>query len=319
MHRDEPEVPVVTVLMPVYNGERFLRDQVCSILVQRNVDVRLVILDDGSTDESFTLATELARDDDRITIVERRPNGGLIAAVDRLLGFVDSAYFAMSDQDDVWDPDKLSRSVDALNRSGTKLVYSDVRIIDEHGTVIEKSYWTSRAIEPVAGTSILPVVFRNPIIGHTIVASADVAAIARGFPRDLIYYEVWLVAAATRLGRIGYVGDQLGSYRAHSTNVVGPVDRRLHAKIRKVLTEPKRLRTRQQQRTAALAAISNDRAEFRGLAQTYRLGFAGRVANIPRFMRELKVGMPAVAAPVLLRETLMFVVIGPVESGHHAQ
>ena len=319
MSRTDPDHPVVTVLMPVYNGARFLREQVDSILSQQHVDVRLVILDDGSTDNSFALATQLAEKERRITLVERRPNAGLIAAVARLLSYVDTPYFAMSDQDDVWDTDKLHRSIAKIQQTGIKLVYSDVRIIDAVGTVVEDSYWTSRAIRPVSGTNLLPVVFRNPIFGHTIVATADVAARINKFPRDLIYYEVWLAAAATRLGSIGYINGQLGSYRIHSSNVVGPLDRRLYAKAFRRIRQPGRLYIRQQQRRAALAVISECEPGYRLLADLYDQGFIGRMHNMPRFVQELRDGQPAIGYTTVLKETFMHLLIGCGNGDPHAK
>ena len=310
MSRTDPDHPAVTVLMPVYNGARFLREQVYSILGQQKVEAQLVILDDGSTDNSFALATQLAEEERRITLVTRQPNAGLIAAVARLLSYVDTPYFAMSDQDDVWDSDKLHRSISTIQQTGIKLVYSDVRIIDEVGTVVEHSYWTSRAIRPVGGTNLLPVVFRNPIFGHTIVATADVAVGIDKLPRDLVYYEVWLAAAATRLGSIGYINDQLGSYRVHSANVVGPLRRRLPAKALSRIRQPSRLRIRQQQRIAALAVISKWDPGYRPLAALYDQGFTGRIINSPRFVKELRRGRPTIGYSAILIETLMHLLIG---------
>ncbi len=310
MSRTDPDHPAVTVLMPVYNGARFLREQVYSILAQQQVDARLVILDDGSTDNSFALATQLAEKERRIALVERRPHAGLIAAVARLLSYVETPYFAMSDQDDVWDPDKLHRSIATIKETGIKLVYSDVRIIDEVGTVVEGSYWTSRAIRPVSGTNLLPVVFRNPIVGHTIVASADVAVSINKLPPEPVYHEVCLAAAATRLGSIGYINDQLGSYRIHSSNVVGPLDRRLYAKAFRRLRKPGGLRIRQQRKKAALAVISECEPDYRLLADLYDQGFTSRLLNIPRFVQELRHGQPAIGYSTILIETFMHLLVG---------
>lgn len=319
MNRIKPVFPAVTVLMPVYNGARFLREQIYSILAQQCVETRLVILDDGSTDNSFELATELATKDDRIILVDRQPNAGLIAAVERLLTYVDTPYFAMSDQDDVWDPDKLHRSIAALDRTQTTLVYSDVRIIDYEGTILENSYWTSRAIRPVGGRNLLPVIFRNPIIGHTIVAIGDVAVGLREFPRDLIYHEVWIAAAAARLGPIGYLDTQLGSYRIHSSNVVGPIEARFLAKVIRKLREPERIRIRQLQRIAALAAVAEDRPEYRSLAELYRQGLIGRVCTLSRFFRELGRWRRTLGYRTILKEALLHMLIGPVSSSIHAR
>lgn len=319
MSRTDPNHPAVTVLMPIYNGERFLREQVDSILSQQYVDTRLVMLDDGSTDNSFELATQLAEKERRITLVDRRPHVGLIAAVADLLSYIDTPYFAMSDQDDVWDPDKLWRSIARIKQTGIKLVYSDVRIINEAGTVVEASYWTSRAIRPVSGTNLLSVVFRNPIIGHTIVATADVAVSVKEFPPDLVFYEVWIAAAATRLGSIGYLNHQLGSYRIHSSNVVGPLDRRLHVKAFRRLCQPGRLRIRQQQRKAALAVISECDPDYRLLADLYDQGFVGRLRNIPRFMQELRHGQPTLGYPTILKEMFLRLLIGCGNGDPHAK
>lgn len=306
----DPELPAITVLLPVYNGERFLRQQVDSILAQRGVALRLIILDDGSTDNSFALATRLAEQDKRITIAERRPNAGLTSAVARLLRLVETPYFAMSDQDDIWDPDKLCRSIAALRNNDVKLTYSDVRLIDEGGTVIEESYWASRSIQPLTGTDLLPIIFCNPIIGHTIVASRDVAYALPAFPHDLIYYEVWLAAAAMRLGSVSYLDTQLGGYRTHTTNVVGPLSQRLSTRIYGKLKKPSSLRVRQQQRISALSALSEHRIEYKALSEFYSEGILGRLRHLSHFVQELRKS-PALGFPTITKEALAHLVIGP--------
>jgi glycosyltransferase involved in cell wall biosynthesis len=272
--------PSVTVLLPVYNGERFLREQVSSILGQTGVNVRLVLLDDGSTDNSLTLVENLAEDDSRV-VAERQQNSGLISAVARLLTFIDTPYFALSDQDDVWDSEKLARSVQALRAPGVKLVYSDVRLIDEQGRLVEESYWRSRRIKPVSGKNLLPVIFRNPIIGHTIVATSDVAQQVGTIP-------IWLAAAAARLGFVDYINDQLGSYRVHSSNVVGPSAQRIHSRLFEKLIAPKRLQIRQQQRCAGLSILAEYDRDYQFLYDLYMASSPERLLNSPKFLYEIK-------------------------------
>lgn len=321
MSKTETRLPVVSVLMPVYNGARFLNEQIDSILAQEGVDVRLVILDDASTDNSFELARIRASRDGRITLLRGASNVGLCGSVSRLLWTVDTQYFAMSDQDDVWDPDKLSCSIVALSRPRVKLVYSDVRIIDENGSITTDSYWTSRAIRPIrgTGTNLLPVVYRNPIVGHTIVATADVATAARDLPSSLIYYEVLLAAAASRVGEVDYINDQLGSYRTHASNVVGPLERRLSARVVGRFRDSRRLRLRQRQRIAALTLLASEYTEYEKLAELYQHGLCGRVFNIYSFVHELGRSRSVLGLPLIVKESLMHLLIGPGDMRVHAR
>ena len=80
----------ISVLLPMYNGERYLAEQVRSILGQEGVDVRLLIVDDCSRDGSLALARSLAAGDGRITVLENAENRGLIGTLDRLLSLVET-------------------------------------------------------------------------------------------------------------------------------------------------------------------------------------------------------------------------------------
>src|SRR4051794_19207155 len=87
----------VTVLMPVFNGERFLDAQIQSILAQDHRSLRLVIADDGSHDRSHDIAMSYACVDRRVEVTRSDENKGLIPTVDRLLSSVETEYFALAD------------------------------------------------------------------------------------------------------------------------------------------------------------------------------------------------------------------------------
>lgn len=309
MYANEATYPEVTVLLPVYNGSEFLSRQVESILCQERVRVRLVLLDDGSTDGSLSLIQNLAARDRRISVVAQTVNRGLLPAVYRLLSLVRTPYFAMSDQDDVWDTNKLADSVAALEESGAKLIYSDVRIVDSDEKIVESSYWTSRRITPVNEDGALQLVYKNPIIGHTIVASADVARSVRLYPRGLLYYEVWLASTAMSLGSITYSTRQLGSYREHSANVIGPQKARAFAKISSKLGQPRKIYRRQQQRVAALAVLSNYSDMYSPLAMLYQQALPAKVVNLPRVARELSKDEGGIGKLSALKEILFYLLI----------
>lgn len=115
----------VQVLMSAYNGERFIRAQIDSILLQEGVNVRLLIRDDGSTDATLNIIKEYIADN-RVTLIEGVNVGFRKSFLWLLDNSPEADYYAFSDQDDVWEPDKLSTAVSMIrNHSQDKsLLYT---------------------------------------------------------------------------------------------------------------------------------------------------------------------------------------------------
>ena len=273
--------PCITVLMPVFNGGSHLAQQVESILRQDVVDLSLMAIDDGSSDESHRLLMEMARRDSRIIVSRHDSNRGLIQTIGELLAEVRSPYFALADQDDIWDRSKLSTSIEFLCTENVKLVYSDVRVIDSTGIVTVERYLRKNGIKSIEGSNPLPFVFRNPAIGHTIVSTVDVAHLAKDIPDGLVFHEAWLVAAACALGQVRFIDAALGSYRVHSSNVVGPKSGGLRRRT-KTIANLRRLEMRQRIRTVGLKAVASLHPEFTGIADAYSTDGPRRVLLAPR-------------------------------------
>jgi glycosyltransferase involved in cell wall biosynthesis len=314
--RPSPTAGSVTVLMPVYNGERFLRAQIESILDQDFHAVRLTVLDDASVDGSLAIAKEFAAIDPRVTVLRNYMNQGLIRSVGRLMSSVVTEYFALADQDDVWDTSKLRRSVDVLRSRGALLVYSDVRVCDEHGTVTEKAYLRSRGIRPAIGREPVAFVFRNPAIGHTIVARREVAEVASDIPPDLVFHEAWIVAAACAIGQVDFINDQLGSYRVHSTNVVGPLSSGLFHRFLRMQNVPGRLQDRERTRANALTAISRWNPEMKKVAELYRRRGTRRIIAMPILTRFLVRHARQIGVRAVVIESILFVICGFARAEH---
>ena len=122
--------PKIAVLMATYNGLSWLSEQVHSVLNQVNVDLFLYVSDDASSDGTYELIGKLAKADSRINLlpkIQRRGSAGknfyrLVCDVD-LAGF---DYVAFADQDDIWNPDKLSSHIDLIKNSNAEAVSSNV-------------------------------------------------------------------------------------------------------------------------------------------------------------------------------------------------
>jgi len=123
--------PRVTILMPVYNGEKFLHAAITSVLRQTERDFELLLIDDGSTDCSVQIATEF--EDPRIRIVRNEKNLGLVPTLNRGLDEARAPFIARADADDLNHPVRLERQLDAIEKSGAAVVGSDVFLIDGAG------------------------------------------------------------------------------------------------------------------------------------------------------------------------------------------
>ncbi|MGH7786514.1 MAG: glycosyltransferase family 2 protein [Candidatus Binatia bacterium] len=110
--------PLVTVLMPVHDGAPFLRQAIDSVLHQTLADFELLVIDDGSTDDSAAIAVACAAVDPRVR-VDRQAHAGLVAALNRGLDTIDSELIARADADDVNHPDRLALQVALLSAHPT--------------------------------------------------------------------------------------------------------------------------------------------------------------------------------------------------------
>jgi glycosyltransferase involved in cell wall biosynthesis len=165
---------------------------------------------------------------DRVLVREDDEAGsGAYRAFERCLGRApaEARYVAPCDQDDVWHPDKLAVLVDALERSGALLAYSDLRIVRPDGTVLSETYWTDRD----NGTSDMgDLLATNVVTGAASVLRREVLDVALPFPSEVdgSYHDHWLALCALALGELAYVDRPLVDYVQHGANLVGHAERR---------------------------------------------------------------------------------------------
>ena len=124
--------PAVSVVIPVYNGENYLRLALESVLGQTFQDFEIIVVDDGSKDSTPDIAQSFG---DRVRYV-RQENAGVAAAVNHGISLARGRYFAWLSHDDLWAPEKLSKQLRALQGiDGPAICYTDVKFIDREGKV----------------------------------------------------------------------------------------------------------------------------------------------------------------------------------------
>lgn len=125
--------PKVSVVMPVYNAEKFLRESIDSILRQTYEDFELIIINDGSNDRSKYIIDHYAKQDSRIVSINQT-NHGVVYSANKAIEMARGEYIARMDADDVSFPDRLRQEVNILDsHPGTVLVCSSFEIFDEQG------------------------------------------------------------------------------------------------------------------------------------------------------------------------------------------
>lgn len=134
----------VIVMMSTYNGEKYIEEQINSILNQEGVVVKLVIRDDGSTDRTKSIIKKYCEKYKNIELYEGE-NIGYIKSFMWLVqkvGFEKDTYYAFSDQDDVWNKYKLKAAIDKIVEQICDkpiMYYSDLNVVDKYGKFIKKA------------------------------------------------------------------------------------------------------------------------------------------------------------------------------------
>lgn len=242
-------VPISAALC-TYNGARFIREQVRSICLQTQAPAEIVLSDDGSTDDCAAVAREAWRTchrerpglDIRLEILQNTQPLGVTRNFQQAVSACRSPLIALSDQDDVWDADRLEAMARVFSaRDDLLLLHSDARLIDEDGRDLNWSLFGAlgvRASELSAiheGRAFDVFMRRNLATGATIVFRQKLLQRALPFPDGWLHDE-WLAVIASLAGGIDVLEQTTIGYRQHASNQVGAPQASLLALVRKLRT-----------------------------------------------------------------------------------
>ena len=137
------ERPLVSVVMPVYNAERFLRQAIDSVLNQTYQNIELIAVDDCSKDNSLQILTEYQKNDSRVCVIKQERNLGVAHARNRGIQLAKGEFIALLDSDDVWEETKIDRQVSLLKKENADIAYCSLDFIDENGIQIKRPFVVS--------------------------------------------------------------------------------------------------------------------------------------------------------------------------------
>jgi glycosyltransferase involved in cell wall biosynthesis len=204
--------PLVSIALCTFNGEAYLPVQLDSILAQTYSRLEVVVLDDGSTDATVGMLEDYARRDSRIRLHRNPQRLGFIRNFERAITLCTGELIALSDQDDIWHPEKIERLLRHLN--GHTLVYHDSELIDAEGKALGKRIRDLGAM--LRGQHPLAFIFGNCVSGHSLLFRRELVPHLQPFP-TCFYHDQWLALIASSLGTIDFVEDCLVQYRRHES------------------------------------------------------------------------------------------------------
>lgn len=227
----------VAIILPTYNGARYLPEQLDSLLAQSHRDFVIVTRDDGSTDTSREVLARYAEEHPGFfhIVDSGGVNVGACAGFSLLLQYVldnrvalslTDPYIMCCDQDDIWHPHKIAMSVQRMRILESQspglplLVHSDLRVVDEDRRQVASSFVAYQGLNPFRN-SFTRLLVSNVVTGCTAMFNEELARLATPVPRDAIMHDWWLALVASAFGRLSFIEKALVDYRQHGSNTLG--------------------------------------------------------------------------------------------------
>ena len=205
--------PLVSIALCTYNGERFLREQLDSLVQQTYPNLEIIAVDDCSTDKTCQILFEYAARYPIIKIYQNESNLGFVKNFERAVGLCSGQLIAFSDQDDIWNFNKIELQVAAIGDH--VFVYHDSEFVTADGAPLGKKM--SDVVNLYRGDRPEVFLFFNCVSGHSILIKK--AFLQHALPLAPGYFHDWWISyVATNLGTIDFVDQCLIRYRQHENN-----------------------------------------------------------------------------------------------------
>lgn len=219
---------MITVLLAVYNGSRYIREQMDSLLSQTFKDFKIMIHDDGSSDDTVQIIDAyIAKYPDKISRIEHSSLGGACANFSFLFSKCEDDYIMFCDQDDVWFPRKIEKTLDAMKKAEEEhgketpiLVHSDLTVTDAALKPISHSFFEYQKLDPTR-ISLNNLLVQNCVTGCTTMVNRALKERSGEIPKECAMHDWWLALIAAVFGKIEFVNEPLIYYRQHGDNSVG--------------------------------------------------------------------------------------------------
>ena len=204
-----------SVAMITYNGEKYVREQIASVLAGMGEQDELIISDDGSTDQTVPIIEKCALEDGRIRLITG-PGRGVKANVDHVLRECHGKFIFLADQDDIWKPEKIDIVLQTFVKTGCSVVVHDAIVVAGDGcTVIRDSFYSFKN----SGEGVIKNIWRNTYVGCCMAFRRELLEDVLPIPDTIEMHDQWIGVINDRLkGGTCFLPDKLLFYRRHGEN-----------------------------------------------------------------------------------------------------
>lgn len=288
---------MISVAMATYNGAKFIREQVDSILTQSVQDFELVICDDCSTDETFQILKNYEEREMRVKVYQNPVNLGFKKNFECVINHCHGDLIALSDQDDIWNCDHLEKLLAEI-KGDVQIVCGHPIFVDEHNKELPRKYdYLKMDYVPSNNVDMARHILlgNSTFQGASMLIKKDFFKIALPMPEGANYHDSWFAALACFTGGLVYVNEPIMRYRRNSNSVTKETMRKTafrtfvgaillnHALLDRLVLVENILNR--------VPSLTNKQIELLfiiGKMLKRRDTLCGRIANIPYYIRHFK-------------------------------
>lgn len=285
----------VHIVLATYNGERFLREQMDSVLGQTYENITVEVCDDGSTDGTAAIVREYEVQDERVKLHLNPHNLGYVKNFLEGVKRCTAPYVMLCDQDDIWQKDKVEKTLQAMQQAEKKragkpvLVFTDAVNFDS-GTGEELGFFHETSHLDVKKVDTAHLFMENKCIGCTMMMNRAILPYLEELPEEIRVHDWWIALICSHFGSIEYVPQATLRYRQHEENQIGGSSYTGYLKKRLThIREQRKALLQTYRQAAAFLRIFGEQMDrqqrvvaenFAGMEQT---GFFGRRYRILRY------------------------------------
>lgn len=214
----------IAIILPTYNGENFVGEQIDSIIGQTYTNWNLYVRDDGSTDNTVKIIKDYEKKDSRIHLMETGKNLGVKKGIFHMLEHIQASYYMTCDQDDFWLPNKVENTYNLMKEKENEkniplLVHTDLKVVDENLNVIHPSMFAFQKLSKKVD-SFFQLAIQNNITGCTVMINEKLKNILV-YDSHMLMHDHWMGLVAAAFGKIYFLDEATILYRQHGNNSVG--------------------------------------------------------------------------------------------------
>ncbi|MBW5810718.1 glycosyltransferase family 2 protein [Yersinia kristensenii] len=222
------ESPSIDIVLATYNGEKYISEQISSILNMNGFSdliKKIIICDDNSNDRTLSIIESMVPSEKLIILKNKNKNNyGPVKNFERGILYSNAEFVMLSDQDDVWDANKLSiylTAISSMDREKPILVFSDLEVVDAELNTLSSSFLAHQSIPPSWVSDINNILIQNAAPGCTMLFNRQLVEKALPLSENCIMHDWWLLLVAKQLGNVFFINNRLIKYRQHGKNQVG--------------------------------------------------------------------------------------------------